>query len=112
MYGLTEILNACKLHTIKKVYEKILDISLFLTLILTFSCCSLSTANTGDADIYLHCFDFANFNKKSVGKIQIDFTMYLWYQCNDDLVRNEMNKVIEMYSLRWFRTQGKDCEYV
>ena len=52
-------------------YEKILDISLFFTLILTFSCCSLSMANTGDEVIYLHYFDCVNFYKKSVGKILI-----------------------------------------
>ena len=45
-------------------YEEILDISLFFTLILTFSCCSLSMANTGDEVIYLHYFDFVNFYKK------------------------------------------------
>ena len=47
-----------------KSYEEILDISLFFTLILTFSCCSLSMANTGDEVIYLHYFDFVNFYKK------------------------------------------------
>ena len=45
-------------------YEEILDISLFFTLILTFSCCILSMANTGDEVIYLHYFDFVNFYKK------------------------------------------------
>ena len=45
-------------------YEEILDISLFFTPILTFSCCSLSMANTGDEVIYLHYFDFVNFYKK------------------------------------------------
>ena len=45
-------------------YEEILDISLFFTLILTFSCCSLSMANTGDEVIYLHYFNFVNFYKK------------------------------------------------
>ena len=49
-------------------YEEILDISLFFTLILTFSCCSLSMANTGDEVIY---FDFVNFYKKRVGEILI-----------------------------------------
>ena len=52
-------------------YEEILDISLFFTLILTFSCCSLSMFNTGDEIIYLHYFDFVNFYKKSVGEILI-----------------------------------------
>ena len=47
-----------------QAYEEILDISLFFTLILTFSCCSLSMANTGDEVIYLHYFDFVNFYKK------------------------------------------------
>ena len=47
-----------------KTYEEILDISLFFTLILTFSCCSLSVANTGDEVNYLHYFDFVNFYKK------------------------------------------------
>ena len=42
-------------------YEEILDINLLFTLILTFSCCSLSMANTGDEVIYLHYFDFVNF---------------------------------------------------
>ena len=45
-------------------YEEISDISLFFTLILTFSCCSLSMANTGDEVIYRHYFDFVNFYKK------------------------------------------------
>ena len=44
-------------------YEAILDISLFFTQILSFSCCSLSMANTGDLVIYLHYFDFVNFYK-------------------------------------------------
>ena len=52
-------------------YEEILDISLFYTIILTFSCCSLSMANTGDEVIYLHYFDFVNFYKNSVGEILI-----------------------------------------
>ena len=42
-------------------YEEILDISLFFTLILTFSCCSLCMGNSGDQVIYLHYFDFVNF---------------------------------------------------
>ena len=52
-------------------YEEILDISLYFTLILTFSCCSLSMANTGDEVIYLHYFNFVKFFKKSVGEILI-----------------------------------------
>ena len=52
------------LSTKGNTYEEILDISLFFTLILTFSCCSLSMANTGDEVIYLHYFDFVNFYKK------------------------------------------------
>ena len=51
-------------------YEEILDISYFLTLILTFSCCSFSTGNTGDEVIFLHYFVFANISK-SVSEIQI-----------------------------------------
>ena len=47
-----------------EAYEEILDISLFLTLILTFSCCSLSMANTGDEVIYLHYSFFVTFYKK------------------------------------------------
>ena len=50
--------------SVSPAYEEILDISLFFTLILTFSCCSLSMANTGDEVIYLHYFDFVNFYKK------------------------------------------------
>ena len=48
-----------RLGGVAGTYEEILDISLFFTLILTFSCCSLSMANTGDEVIYLHYFDFA-----------------------------------------------------
>ena len=57
-------------------YEEILDISLFFTLILTFSCCSLSMANTGDEVIYLHYFDFVNFYRTSVGEILILHAIY------------------------------------
>ena len=42
-------------------YEEILDISLLFTLILTFSYCNLSMANTRDEVIYLHYFNFINF---------------------------------------------------
>ena len=45
-------------------YEEILDISLLFTLILTFSYCSLSIANTRDEVIYLHYFHFVTFYKK------------------------------------------------
>ena len=66
-----ELVTGLCCHTTASAYEEILDISLFFTLILTFSCCSLSMANTGDAVIYLHYFDFVNFFKKSVGEILI-----------------------------------------
>ena len=42
-----------------QTYEEILDI----TLILTFSCCRFSTANTGEV-IFLHYFDFVSCYKK------------------------------------------------
>ena len=43
------------------IREEILDISLLFTLILTFSYCSLSMANTRDEVIDLHYFTFVNF---------------------------------------------------
>ena len=62
--------------SVSRTYEEILDISLFFTLILTFSCCSLSMANTGDEVIYLHYFDFVNFYKKKC-RLNSDCTCYL-----------------------------------
>ena len=62
MFLLSVRVSCCMLFS--SSYEEILDISLFFTLILTFSCCSLSIANTGDEVIYLHYFDFVNFYKK------------------------------------------------
>jgi len=47
-----------------QTYEEILDISYFFALILTYSCCSFSTANTGDEVIFLHYFDFVSCYKK------------------------------------------------
>jgi len=61
---LTDSVSTSNATTISKAYEEILDISYFFALILTFTCYSFSTANTGDEVIFLHYFDFVSWYKK------------------------------------------------
>ena len=61
----TKHIAIANVHTFDFVpVNQILNISLFFTLILTFSCCSSSMANIENEVIYLRYFKCVNFIKK------------------------------------------------